>query len=322
MIIPLYNEEDNIAALHEKISEAMTRLNRSYEIILINDGSDDNTGERIDALADKDEHVVAVTFRRNFGQTAAMSAGFDLSRGRVIVPMDGDGQNDPSDIEVLLEKLDAGYDVVSGWRKDRRDSILRVMSSKIANALISRVSGVRLHDYGCTLKAYRREVLEGVRLYGEMHRFIPIYATWLGAKVTETPVTHHPRTKGKSKYGFERILKVILDLIVVRFLSSYATKPIYVFGGFGALFLCLSIVCFIAALVFKLLPMDHAWHKDFVTTPLPVLSVGLAVVGFQIVLIGLMAEMITRTYYEAQGKSTYAIKTIRGRPSLQNDAGR
>ena len=311
ILVPLYNEQDNIPLLYTRLSEAVSALDRTWEIIFIDDGSSDETRGLIEALAEQDEHVIAISFARNFGQTAALLAGIDHARGSVLVPMDGDLQNDPADIGRLLEVLDDGYDVVSGWRRDRRDPLTKVLPSRIANWLISRVSGVRLHDYGCSLKAYRREVLEGVDLYGEMHRFVPIYATWRGARVTEIPVTHHPRTRGRSKYGLERVIKVILDLIVVKFLTSYLTKPIYVFGGFGLLNIGLSVLALAAALTFKLIPLDNpwgpTWHKDLVETPLPVVSVGLLLLGIQMVLIGLLAEMIMRTYYESQGKRAYVI---------------
>lgn len=321
IVVPLFNEEANLPKLHERLDEVLRKLNRTSEIIFVDDGSRDRTGAVLEELAAKDPRVTAVRFRRNFGQTAAMAAGIDLARGQVLIPMDGDLQNDPADIERLLAKLDEGFDVVSGWRKDRRDAFTRVIASKVANAIISRVSGVPLHDYGCSLKAYRREVLEGVHLYGEMHRFIPIYASWQGAKVTELPVTHHPRVHGKSNYGMERTLKVLLDLIVVKFFSSYLTKPIYVFGGFGALSILLSFLAFVAAVAFKFMPHETGWQKDFISTPLPVLAVGMFVMGVQMVLIGLLAEMLMRTYYEAQNKPVYVIKSvIRGRPPAGPDA--
>jgi glycosyltransferase involved in cell wall biosynthesis len=248
-----------------------------------------------------------IRFRRNFGQTAALSAGIDHARGDIIVPMDGDLQNDPKDIPRLLAKLDEGYDVVSGWRVRRQDSLRRRLPSQLANRLISWLSGVRLHDYGCSLKAYRRDVLEDVRLYGEMHRFVPIYASWQGARVAELPVDHHPRTRGKSNYGIERTIKVVLDLIVVKFLSSYATKPIYVFGGFGVASFALSFLAFALMVYFKV-----TGQKDFVQTPLPIVVAIFMLVGCLAVLLGLVAELSIRTYYESQGKRTYAIRSIEG----------
>ena len=323
ILVPLYNEQDNIPLLYTQLSEAVSSLGRSWEIIFIDDGSSDATGGLIEALADQDEHVKAIRFVRNFGQTAALLAGIDHARGRVIVPIDGDLQNDPADIGRLLEVLDEGYDVVSGWRRNRRDPWSRVLPSRIANWLISRVTGVKLHDYGCSLKAYRREVLEGVDLYGEMHRFVPIYATWRGARVTEIHVKHHRRVHGRSNYGFQRVFKVILDLIVVKFLTSYLTRPIYVFGGFGLINIGLAALAFAGAVVFKLIPADNpwgpGWHKDFVETPLPVASVGLFLLGIQMVLIGLLAEMLMRTYYESQSKRAYVIASIRDGGAAADD---
>ncbi len=322
IVVPLYNEEDSVRPLCDRVRTTMDEIGESYELILVNDGSTDGTGELIDQLADQDRRVIAITFSRNFGQTAAMAAGFDESRGEIVVPMDGDLQNDPGDIGRLIQKLDEGYEVVSGWRKDRKDVGHRVFVSKIANAVISRVSGVRLHDYGCSLKAYRRPVIQGIRLYGEMHRFIPIFAAWQGARVAEIPVTHHPRTAGQSKYGYRRTIKVLLDLIVVKFMDSYLTKPIYVFGGFGIASIVLSFVAFAIAVLFKLIPADSAlgpgWHKDFVETPLPFLSIGLFVLGIQMILIGLLAEMVMRTYFESQQKPAYVVKSVRRH---QPDAG-
>jgi glycosyltransferase involved in cell wall biosynthesis len=317
IVVPLYNEAENIRVLYGELCEALRKLGKSYELILVDDGSTDQTPQILAGLADADERVLVVTFRRNFGQTAAMAAGIDLAQGAVIVPMDGDLQNDPDDIGSLLRELDNGYDVVSGWRKERKDALSRVIPSRIANFIISRVGGVPLHDYGCSLKAYRRETLDDVHLYGEMHRFIPIFARWQGARVTEIPVHHRPRRAGQSHYGMERVLKVILDLIVLKFFSAYITKPIYVFGGFGLLSIGLSLMSFLLSLFFKLMPVDNPWgptlHKDFIATPLPVLSVGLFVVGLQMIFIGLLAEVLMRTYFESQNKRAYVIKSLKGR---------
>jgi glycosyltransferase involved in cell wall biosynthesis len=317
IVVPLYNEADNIPTLYRETSDAMEQLGRSHELILVDDGSQDRTPELLAGLAHSDPRVLVVTFRRNFGQTAAMAAGIDLAQGAVIVPMDGDLQNDPADIATLLRELDRGYDVVSGWRKDRKDPLSRIIPSRLANVVISWVGGVRLHDYGCTLKAYRRETLDEVRLYGEMHRFIPIFARWQGARVTEIPVRHRPRKAGRSHYGMERVLKVVLDLIVLKFFSAYITKPIYVFGGFGMASIGLSLLTFMLSVTFKLIPPDNPWdphwHKDFIATPLPVLSVGLFVVGLQMIFIGLLAEVLMRTYFESQNKRAYVIKSLRGR---------
>jgi glycosyltransferase involved in cell wall biosynthesis len=244
-----------------------------------------------------------IHFRRNAGQTAAMMAGVEYARGEIIVPMDADLQNDPRDIPLLLEKLAEGFDVCSGWRKDRHDhSLRRILPSRIANWLISKVSGVQLHDYGCSLKAYRRDVIKGVRLYGEMHRFIPIYAHWLGARVTEVPVRHHPRVAGQSSYGLERIFKVLLDLIVVKFLDRYAQKPMYVFGGFGLLNFLVSLGAGIWAVYLKV------WGGiSFIQTPLPLLVVMAAITGVMCVLLGLVAELVTRTWHESRDKGTYIV---------------
>jgi glycosyltransferase involved in cell wall biosynthesis len=248
-----------------------------------------------------------------------MAAGFDHSTGKILVPMDGDLQNDPADMGRLLAKIDEGYDVVSGWRRSRQDPLGKKIPSKVANWIISYVSGVRLHDYGCTLKAYRREMLEGVGLYGEMHRFIPIYASYRGARVTEIEVTHHPRQRGRSHYGIERTLKVLLDLIVVKFFGSYVNKPIYLFGSFGCLSLFAATLALTAAVVFKLIPPGTMWHdallhKDFVQTPLPVLGSLFAILGVFLVLQGLMAEMVMRTYYESQGKRVYLVRDVKNGP--------
>lgn len=304
--IPVYNELDNLRPLHERTVAALKAVGRSWELILVDDGSTDGSAERLDEIAASDPNVTVVHFSRNCGQTAALMAGLDQARGDVIVPMDGDLQNDPADIGRLLAKLDEGFDVVSGWRKDRQDHpIKRNFTSRVANALISRVSGVHLHDYGCSLKAYRREVLEGVKLYGEMHRFVPIYASWNGARVTELPVIHHPRLHGVSKYGLERVIKVVLDLIVVKFLFRYASKPIYLFGGFGLLSLLGSFGSGLWALWLKFFA-----GTSFIQTPLPLLSIFLAVTGVISILMGLLAEMLNRTYHESQAKPVYRIGRV------------
>jgi glycosyltransferase involved in cell wall biosynthesis len=303
VVIPLFNEEENVAPLLEELLTALRAHGRRFEVICVDDGSRDRTFENLRALASREPALRVIRFRRNFGQTAAMSAGIEAARGEVIVPMDGDLQNDPADIAKLLDGLEKGYDVVSGWRKDRRDREFgRKLPSRAANWLISAVSGVRLHDYGCSLKAYRREVLEGVKLYGEMHRFIPIYASWLGARVTEMVVNHRPRRAGKSKYGLGRIGKVLLDLMVVRFLASFVSKPIYLFGGVGLVSLLCGLGTFLWALFYKL-----AGLKDFVQTPLPLLTVLFVLSGVLCLLLGLLAELVIRTYYESQGKRAYVV---------------
>ncbi len=306
VVIPLFNEEENVSPLYEELRAVLEKLGRTYEIVLVDDGSSDKTFEKLRAIAALDPHVVVLRFRRNFGQTAALSAGIERARGDVIVPMDGDLQNDPADIPKLLEKMEAdGFECVSGWRKNRQDSGTRVLPSKIANWLIGALSGVKIHDYGCTMKAYKREVIEGVRLYGEMHRFVPIYAHWQGARVTEMVTNHRARQFGKSKYGFNRILKVVLDLMVVKFLFQYLSKPIYIFGGFGLAALFASFVALAAAVYLKL-----AHLKDFVETPLLLFAGISALVGFQALLVGLLAEVLIRTYYESQGKRPYIVGQI------------
>ncbi len=307
VIVPLYNEADNILPLYGKVVGIAPVLECDLEIILVNDGSVDSSRSILDDLASRDRRVKVIHFRRNFGQTTAIMAGIDYSSGDVLIPMDGDLQNDPQDIPKLLAKLQEGYQVCSGWREDRKDHPLkRNLPSRIANWLISTISGVRLHDYGCSLKAYRREVIKGVKLYGEMHRFIPIYATWQGARVTELPVTHHPRVHGESKYGLERTFKVILDLIVVKFLAQYAQKPIYVFGTFGLFSLFVAFIAALAALYYKILG-----DKSFIETPLPLIFVMASITGIMCILMGLLAEIIMRTYYESQGKPVYLIDECR-----------
>ena len=307
IIIPLYNEEDNIEPLYAKLDAVLGSLGHPYEVILVNDGSTDDTRARIDAVAARDEGVRVVHLRRNFGQTPAMMAGIDAARGDILIPMDGDLQNDPADIPKLLAKLDEGFDVVSGWRKDRKDNpIKRNLPSRMANALISFISGVHLHDYGCSLKAYRRDIIKGVKLYGEMHRFIPIHAAWQGARVTEVSVTHHPRIHGASKYGIERTLKVILDLMTVKFLDKYAQKPMYLFGGFGLASIALSMLFFAFMLYCKLF-----LNKSFIETPLPLAVVMFMLIGIVAVFMGLIAEILMRTYHESQDKPTYIVDCTR-----------
>jgi len=304
VVIPVYNEAENLVPLYEDVTDGLLGLQEPIEIIFVDDGSSDRSPEILRELAAKEDSIKVIHFRRNFGQTAAMMAGIDHARGSVIVVMDGDGQNDPADIPALLDKLSEGYDVVSGWRRERRDERGRIWVSRIANRLISWASGVHLHDYGCSLKAYRCDVIKSVRLYGEMHRFIPIYASWWGARVTEIPVSHRPRLRGTSNYGFERIIKVFLDLLVVQFLGRYETKPIYVFGGFGLVSWGISLAS--AGYAFY-----RKWFEDvsFILTPLPLLSVMAFITGVLSILMGLLAELLVRTYYESQQKRPYAIKS-------------
>lgn len=305
--IPVYNEAENLPLLYESLRTILDQVASPWEIVLVNDGSSDRSGEVLDHLAANDDRVKVIHFRKNFGQTAAMMAGVDHARGEVIIPMDADLQNDPQDIPRLLEKLNEGYDVVSGWRKNRKDqAVRRNFLSRIANRFISRISGVQLHDYGCSLKAYRRSVIKDVKLYGEMHRFIPIYASWLGARIAEIPVSHHPRRFGTSNYGVDRVLKVLLDLIVVHFLAKYAQKPMYVFGTVGVASLALSFLAGIWAVYLKIFE-----GKDFITTPVPLLVVMTFLTGTMCILMGLLAELIMRTYFESQRKSTYLVGETR-----------
>ena len=304
VFLPVFNEEPNLQPLHAKLTDALDQIGCSAEVVYVDDGSTDGSLGVLRQIAAADRRVRVVALRRNYGQTAAMAAGIDAARGRVLIPMDADLQNDPADIVRLLDKLNEGYDVVSGWRKNRQDKLVtRKIPSMIANRLISWIGGVPLHDYGCSLKAYRRESLQDVRLYGEMHRFIPIYASWAGARVSEIPVEHHPRTMGKSKYGLSRTLKVVFDLMTIKFMASYHTKPIYVFGSFGMLAFAISFLAGLYAVFLKL------FHKaDFVQTPLPILTIVMFAVGIQFLLMGLLAEMLVRTYHESQAKPIYAVR--------------
>ncbi len=311
VLIPVLNEIENLERLHKQISTNLSGLNRPFEVIYVDDGSTDGSYEMLTKIAQRDERVKVVRFVRNFGQTAALACGIDHASGDILIPMDADLQNDPADIELLIQKLEEGFDVVSGWRKDRQDELfLRLIPSWCANKLISVISGVRLHDYGCSLKAYRREVIKDIRLYGEMHRFVPIYASWVGAKVTEIPVTHHARQFGKSKYGIERTFKVILDLMTVKFLSSYATKPIYVFGSAGLW----SFVAALAGFAWMVI-LKFFYNTTFIQTPLPVLVAMFFMLGIQFILMGLLAEILMRTYHESQDKRIYIVKSSINCPS-------
>jgi glycosyltransferase involved in cell wall biosynthesis len=304
LFLPVLDEEENLLEMHAKIAAALGALGKSAEVIFVDDGSTDRSLQILKEIAAKDDRVRVISLRRNYGQTAAMSAGIDAARGEILIPMDADLQNDPADISKLLEKLDEGYDVVSGWRKNRQDKLIsRKIPSKIANRVISWIGGVHLHDYGCSLKAYRRDVLQDVRLYGEMHRFIPIYASWAGARVTEIPVDHHARTHGKSKYGISRTIKVIFDLITIKFMAEYQTKPLYVFGAFGMLAFLIALIAGVWAVVLKL-----AYGTSFILTPLPIITVVMLAISVQFFLMGLLAELLVRTYHESQNKAIYAVR--------------
>lgn len=307
LTVPVYNEREALEPLFEKVRAVMERhYAGDWEIVFVNDGSHDGSGDLLDRLADAHPEVKVVHFRRNFGQTAAMMAGFDHAAGDTIIPLDGDGQNDPEDIPRMMAKLDEGFEVCSGWRKDRQDNALqRNIPSILANKLISAVSGVALHDFGCSLKAYRAEVIKGVRLYGEMHRFLPIYAKWHGARIAEIPVNHHARKTGQSKYGLERVLKVLMDLVTVRFLDRYMMKPMYLFGFWG-------VLSFAAAGGFAVWAFYMRTRGYFFTdTPLPMMAVFSFMTGVICVLMGLLAEMVTRTFHESQNKAIYLVRETR-----------
>jgi glycosyltransferase involved in cell wall biosynthesis len=307
LVIPIFNEEENLPLLFDAIYNTLNALGQSWEVILVDDGSQDNSLSVLREYAQNDsDHVRVISFRRNFGQTAAIAAGLDYAQGETIILLDADMQNDPADIPMLLAKLDEGYDLVSGWRKSRKDNaITRNFPSMIANWIISRVTGVHLHDYGCTLKAYRRDVLEGFRLYGEMHRFIPVFASSVGAKIAEMPVNHQPRKFGKAKYGLERTTKVILDLFTVKFLISYSSKPIYLFGGAGGFLMVISTLIMIFLFIRRIFFM-----VGIANSPLLQMSAMFFILGFQSILLGLIAELLVRTYHESQRKPTYTIRSI------------
>jgi glycosyltransferase involved in cell wall biosynthesis len=307
IIVPVFNEMENLPPLHQAIHTAMDPVQLPWQVIYVDDGSSDGSAQKLDELAMADpEHVGVVELRRNFGQTAAIAAGIDNADGDVIVLMDADLQNDPADIPMMTGKIQEGYDVVSGWRVNRQDKFLsRRVPSQIANGLISYVTGVHLHDYGCTLKAYRREVITGFRLYGEMHRFIPAYASLVGARIVEVPVNHHARIFGKTKYGLGRTMKVVLDLFTVKFMLSFAHKPIYLFGGTGAFLIALSLAV-LSFLIFNRIVFD----EHMIRSPLLLMSMMLFIMGFQSILMGLIAELLARTYHESQHKPTYTIRRV------------
>jgi len=314
VIIPVYNEAKNLPILYESIQVALMAQLIPWEVIFVDDGSSDDSLQVLNDLATAHpQHIRVVVLRRNFGQTAAITAGIDFAQGNIIVLMDADMQNDPVDIPVMLEKINQGYDVVSGWRRNRQDTYLtRVFPSVIANIMISMITGVSLHDYGCTLKAYRREAITGFRLYGEMHRFIPAFASSVGAKITEVEVHHHPRKFGKAKYGLERTFKVVLDLFTVKFLISYANKPMRVFGGMGLFLIFASIPILLYLMIRRLLFLVSVF-----TSPLLIVSVMFMIMGFQSILMGLIAELLSRTYHESQQKTTYTIRDVLNMPPLE-----
>jgi len=304
VVIPVFNEKDSLLNLHDEIVSAL--VNIDHEIIYVDDGSTDKSFSVLTDIRKKTPNVRVIRFRRNFGQTAALSAGFKYSRGKIIVPLDADGQNDPTDIPELIKKLDEGFDIVSGWRKNRQDNPLtRTLPSRIANWMIGKITGVKLHDYGCTLKAYRAESLKYIRLYGEMHRFIPALARWGGERVGEMAVNHRPRTTGCTKYGINRTFKVILDLITIKFLASFSTKPIYVFGGLGFLCFLGSFLSGLTVLIMKI-TANFSMNRN----PLLSISVMLMTAAIQFVLMGLLAEILVRTYHESQDRATYVIETM------------
>lgn len=306
VVIPLFNEEESIPLLYEKLTTVLEEYGRPYEVIIVDDGSSDNSFSLLRNFARDDTRLRIVRFRRNFGQTAAFSAGFDHARGDVVITMDADLQNDPRDIPKLMEQVDAGYDIVSGWRKDRQDRYLdRKLPSIIANRLISNVTEVRLHDYGCSLKAYRREILQDVQLYGELHRFIPALASQVGGKVTEVAVNHYARQFGTSKYGISRTVRVVLDLITVWFLGRYATRPLHVFGTIGLLSAAIGMFS-----IFYLIFVKFYYAQDIGSRPLLMFAILLVVVGVQLITMGLLGEMTIRTYHESQNKPIYIVREV------------
>jgi glycosyltransferase involved in cell wall biosynthesis len=313
IIVPVYNEMENLAPFANELIQVLDASGEDFEIIFTDDGSTDGSSAFLETLPGRDARIKIISFRRNFGQTAAMTAGFDYATGEILIPIDADMQNDPHDIPSILSKIREGYDVVSCWRCSRQDNWLtRKLPSRLANSIISRISGLHLHDYGCTLKGYRREVVEHIRLYGEMHRFIPIYASWAGARVAEIPVNHRPRRAGSSKYGLSRTFKVILDLITLKMLGNYSTKPMYLFGGIGLLSCSCGIICALLTLLEKYYSGIKA-HRN----PLLLLAVFSFILGVQFILMGLVAELVIRTYYESQGKVPYIVRHVR-----QNTASR
>jgi len=306
IVIPVFNEAENLPELDQELRRACAGLKKSYEIIFIDDGSTDDSFESLKLLQARDPRIKVIRFRRNFGQTAALAAGFDYARGEVIVTLDADLQNDPHDIGALLKKMDAGYDIVSGWRKNRKDRFFsRRLPSILANSLISRITGVKLHDYGCTLKAFRKEIIKSINLYGELHRFIPAIASHMGIAIAEIEVQHRPRLRGKSKYNILRTPKVMLDLLTVKFLLSYSTKPLQIFGLFGMAggFVGLILGLWLS---YERLVLKHS----IANRPLLLLAVLLIVIGIQFITLGLMAEIMIRAYHESSARKIYYIREV------------
>ncbi len=304
VVIPAYNEEENIPILYEKLKGVLEKLGKDYEVIFVDDGSVDRTWERLKKIAEKDQRVKLIRFKKNYGQTAAMYAGFQHASGEVIITLDADLQNDSEDIPNLLEKLQEGYDIVSGWRKGRKDPFLsRRLPSMIANWIISKVTGVELHDYGCTLKAYRADIIKKLELYGDMHRFLPALTKRLGARITEIPVRHHPRLYGKSKYGIGRTVRVILDIFLVKFLNEYINKPMYIFGTFGFILLSLGLIA-----LFYLFFVKLFLDQDIGRRPLLILSVLFVLAGIQLISTGIIAELLVRIYYRTREDKPFVVE--------------
>ncbi len=317
VVIPVYNEEESLGPLYDRLQEVLPGLNCRYEIVFVDDGSRDRSPALLRDLATRDPNVRVVLFRRNYGQTAALDAGFHAAEGDVLIPMDADLQNDPGDIPRLLEQVDLGFDVVHGWRKNRHDTyITRVLPSRIANWLISKTTGVRLHDYGCTLTAYRREIMQDIHLYGEMHRFIPVYARWAGARITEMVVTHHPRRFGRTKYGLSRTFRVLLDLMTVRFLLGYTTKPLYYFGKYAALSFLVTLLTFTWTLYDKFFADPPVFvHRN----PLFLIGIFFGLMGVQILFFGLLAELSTRTHFESKNRPAYFVRETLNLPAKRKE---
>jgi glycosyltransferase involved in cell wall biosynthesis len=305
VVVPVFNEEDNVWPLYDNLEPVLSKLGRNYEVILVDDGSKDGTYNKLLQLHEKNKHFKVIKFRRNFGQTPAMRAGFDYANGGIIITLDADLQNDPEDIPKILKKMDEGYDIVSGWRKNRKDNFLRRFPSTVANKIISVLFRVRLHDYGCTLKAYRKEVLDNIELYGEMHRYIPAIASWMGINVAEIPVNHRARKFGKAKYGISRTIRVILDIITIKFLLTYSKKPMQIFGLVGVFTSLVGLVATVYLIVERLF-----FNQPLSSRPLFILSIFMIFIGIQLITMGLLGEIMMRTYHEGTGKSTYVIREI------------